>query len=201
MNSMLGVLARVPLFKLYRRLRTDIHFTLPEAPTPAAVAAPAEDHESVAVRVLSERAPAALSHADFVDVDEEYTPAAPGEAPPDAERSAPGPPAPARRPRGSRGAETAPGKYRGVRRRISDFVYRLSLVTRLTCAAVAIAGTSYGMMYLINRQAHRSAEPIRQLQQQTGKAAEDISADPSRAPIDNKARSATSPMSPESGGR
>ncbi|HEX3150115.1 MAG TPA: hypothetical protein VHR66_18705 [Gemmataceae bacterium] len=189
------------LFKLYRQLRTDINFALPEARQIASAAVPTEHHEYVASRVLAERTPAATSHADFVDVDEDYTSAAHVEVVRESEPSAPSPPIPS----GNRKppqAEAKPSvKRRGIRQRISDFVHRYRLAARLLLAAVTIAGLSYGMMWVINRQAHRSAEPVRRMQQQTGKAAEEIGADPSRAPIDNKVRSTSSATATATSGR
>src|SRR4051794_506852 len=61
------------LLKLYRQLRTDVNFALPAAATSAAIRVPTEHHEYVAARLFSERTPAATSHADFVDVDDDYT--------------------------------------------------------------------------------------------------------------------------------
>jgi hypothetical protein len=189
------------LFKLYRQLRTDIQFSPPVTRAPAPDADRTEAHESVGARVLSERVPAASSHADFVDVDEDYPPAGPEDAPRDSSLSEPNPPGnPGPRAR-SRAARKPTGKDHGFRGRVGDLVHRHKLIARFLLAAVAIAGASYTMMYLINRQAHRSAGPVRQMQQQTGKAAENISTDPSRATIDNKVRSTPPASPPEKTGR
>jgi hypothetical protein len=188
------------LFKLYRRLRTDVLFAPPASPAPAEVAASAEHHESVAARVLSERTPAASSHVDFVDIDEDYTPAGRNGTQSGGD-FIPGSPAASQRAECSRVAQNLSDKDGGNWARVSRFVHGHKRAARLLIAAVAISGASYGMMYLINRQAHRSAEPIRQIQQQTGKAAEGIPADPSRAPIDNRVRSASASTAPQANAR
>jgi hypothetical protein len=189
------------LFKLYRQLRADVNFAQPEARASAPVSIRAEHHEDFAARVFAERTPAATSHAEFVDVDEDYTSAVHEKTAPANEIPAPSPPTPGRHRKPVRGEAIPAGKLRRIRRRISDFVFRYRLAARLLSAAIAVAGLSYGMMWLINRQAHRSAEPIRQMQQQTGKVAEDIGADPSRVPIDNKVRSTTSATATATSGR
>ena len=197
-------LSTAELFGLYRHLRADsdiapaVTYALLPADPPVPVAAPG-DHEARAVRVLSERAPAASSHGDFVDLDEDYTSAVRQEVPvpqvvqADESPAAEAPPAAPRR-----GLTTAAKKpvSRGLLRRVSDSMSGPKLAVSLVGAAVAIAGGSYGTMYFINWQAHRSAEPVQQMQQRTGKSADGISGDPSGAPLENKARSASPTSAP-----
>jgi hypothetical protein len=204
--------ARLPtpqLFRLYRQLRTDFHIAPPEtyaltpADPPAPVAATMEDHESRAARVLAERAPAVSSHSDFVDMDEVYTPAGhpEGRLPP-VEREDESPPVveepPAAPRRGHADTIAKPaGKGRGLARKAAGFVRDHTLAVGLLGAAVAIASGSYGTMYFINREAHRAAEPIRQMQQRTGKTADGIATDSGGAPTDGKDRPASPRPAPD----
>jgi hypothetical protein len=205
--------ARLPtpeLFRLYRHLRDDtdvapaVTYALAPVPAPVPVAAP-EGHEARAARILAERAPAASSHGDFVDLDEDYTPAVhPGRAGPDvgreSESPAPVEEPPAARPHSQAGAAKTLSGVPGLRRKVSDWVHSHKLATGFLSAAVLIAAGSFGTMYVINWQAERASGPVRQKQQNTGKAADALGNDPGR-PFEPKSLPASRSTVPGGTGR